>query len=555
MNNFYQRLNIKMAYAALMIWAAIASMGLNAATTNPLLFADFSDPDVIRHGDTYYMVASSFNHMPGVPVLASKDLLNWRRLGFVMQNHPQKKMFATPQHGKGLWAPCLRYHDGKFWVFMPDPDHGIYVSSAVDPAGEWSEPHLLLPGRGIIDPTPLWDDDGQAYLLHGWAKSRAGFNNVLTLHRMSADASKVLDQGKLIVDGHKLKGFRTLEGPKFYQRNGYYYIFAPAGGVREGWQTVFRARNIEGPYEHRITLEQGSTIINGPHQGAWVISPDEREWFIHFQDRGAFGRIVHLQTLSWQDDWPIMGRDYDGNGIGEPEEKLALAGPQAPLGGLALSDEFSSSQLGAQWQWNANWRSDWYSLKAIPGQLRLYAQAAQPNLWQQPALLTQMFVGPRFTATTQLQLNSPLNTKPPSLGSQPAAVQSGLLVYGNDYAWLGLRTRAQGYSLVYESCLDARKGCTPESKTIMDLDLNSGKVELKVDVDEQAIAHFYYRLSSNDSWQQLDQPGFKAKRGRWVGARVGVFAEYQNKAGDKTIEPAKAFADFDYFRVAVTEDK
>jgi len=538
MNNFHQRLKIKMAYAALMIWAATASMGINAAATNPLLFADFSDPDVIRHGDTYYMVASSFNHMPGVPVLASKDLLNWRRLGYVMQNHPQQKIFATPQHGKGMWAPCLRYHDGKFWVFMPDPDHGIYVSSAFDPAGQWSEPHLLLPGRGIIDPTPLWDDDGRAYLLHAWAKSRAGFNNVLTLHRMSPDASKVLDQGKLIIDGHKLKGFRTLEGPKFYKRNGYYYIFAPAGGVREGWQTVFRARNIEGPYEHRITLEQGSTKINGPHQGAWLISPDERQWFIHFQDRGAFGRIVHMQTLTWRDDWPVMGRDIDGNGIGEPETSLDLAGSQPPLGGLTLADEFSSAKLGAQWQWNANWRSDWYSLQKNPGQLRLYAQAGQPNLWQQPALLTQMFVGPSFAAQTQLRLQA---------GESNA--QSGLLIYGNDYAWLGLRAKAGAYSLVYEFCLQARQGCIPKSQTITEL--SSAKVELKVFVNEQSLAHFYYRLSSKGSWQLLDQAGFNAKRGRWVGARVGLFAEYQNRPGGNIKAPDKVFADFDYFRVAV----
>ncbi len=271
--------------------------------------------------------------MPGVPVLASEDLLNWRRVGYVMRNHPQQRVFASPQHGKGMWALCLRFHDGKFCAFMPDPDYDIYVSSASVPAGPWSKPHLLLPGRGIIDPTPLWDEDGRAYLLHAWAKSRAGFNNVLTLHRMSTDAREILDEGKVIIDGNQLPGFRTLEGPKFYRRGDYYYIFAPAGGVSEGWQTVFRAREIEGPYEHRVTLEQGSSDVNGPHQGAWITSPDGREWFVHFHDREAFGRIVHMQTLRWLDDWPVMGKDIDGNGVGG---LLRADGPAGRLRQCAL---------------------------------------------------------------------------------------------------------------------------------------------------------------------------------------------------------------------------
>src|SRR5207248_1017753 len=157
-------------------------------------------------------------------------------------------------------------------------------------------------------PCPFWDDDGQAYLIHGWAKSRAGISNLLTLLKLDASAAKPIDEGQVIIDANKLEGWRTLEGPKLYKRGGYYYVFAPAGGVTEGYQAVFRSKNILGPYESRIVLEQGKSPVNGPHQGAWVDTPSGENWFLHFQDKGPYGRVVHLQPMSWRDDgWPAMG--------------------------------------------------------------------------------------------------------------------------------------------------------------------------------------------------------------------------------------------------------
>lgn len=510
--------------------ALIFATSVDAAVTNPLIFADFSDPDVIRRGDTYYMVSSSFNYMPGVPVLKSVDLVNWERIGYVMQNHPESKKFSMPQHGNGTWAPCIRFNDGKFWVFIPDPDNGIYVSNAVDPAGPWSEPHLLLPGAGIIDPAPLWDDDGNAYLLHAWAKSRSGINNILTLHRMSPDATQILDKGKLLIDGDRITGFTTLEGPKFYKRNGYYYIFAPAGGVTEGWQSVYRSRNIEGPYEYRIVLEQGMTDINGPHQGAWVTDSDGNDWFFHFQDRDAFGRILHLQSMSWKNDWPLMGKDLDGNGVGEPQPTLPLAVDQKAVAGLTTSDDFNQSTLGSQWQWNANWKSEWYSLRENPGQLRLYAQPKpEKNLWAQPALLTQMLYGPQMEVKTRVTLNADNKN-----------AETGLILYGYDYAWLGLRSIQGKIQLVYETCLDTLNNCDPNTRIVQSMDGSS--VELKVLIDQNALARFAWRVTKNESWHLLDIPEFQVKQGRWVGARVGLFAQSSVKG---------ASADVDYFHVDV----
>ena len=278
--------------------------------TNPVLYADYSDPDVIRVGGDYYMTASSFNAVPGLPVLHSRDMVNWRLIGHALPRLSPEDLFATPQHGKGPWAPALRHHDGRFWIYYPEPDLGIFVVTATNPAGPWSTPVLVRGGKGLIDPCPLWDGNGRVYMVHAWARSRAGFANVLTLNRLSADGLYAEDEGTVIIDGDKIPGYRTLEGPKFYKRKGEYWFFAPAGGVKSGWQSVFRSKAVDGPYESRIVFEQGSTDINGPHQGAWVDTPAGEDWFFHFQDLDAYGRVVHLQPMKWRKDgWPVSGHD------------------------------------------------------------------------------------------------------------------------------------------------------------------------------------------------------------------------------------------------------
>jgi len=502
--------------------------------TNPILHADYSDPDAIRVGDDFYMVSSSFNSAPGLPILHSRDLVNWQLIGHVFQQQVPTDVFARPQHGKGAWAPCFRYHDGKFWVFYPDPDFGIYVTTADDPAGPWSEPKLILAGKGIIDPAPLWDDDGQAYLAHAWAASRAGFNNVITLHKMSADGTEVLGEGKVIIDGGDYPLHHTVEGPKFYKRNGYYYVFAPAGGVEMGWQTVFRARDIEGPYEHRVVLAQGNTPINGPHQGAWVTTPGGEDWYLHFQYKEAYGRIVHLQPMQWRDDWPVIGLDEDGDGKGEPVlsyRKPEVARP-SPDFRIAAGDEFGSVKLGPQWQWNANWQADWYSLGDREGWLRLAAQplpadAKVPNLWEMPSLLLQKFPDREFQVTTKLQLG----------GEQP--VDAGLLIYGYDYAWLGLRSGDDGYQLVHEACPGAMTGCVLRETVVANLE--EPVIEIRATVRDEGRVLFAYR-AGGETFTDFNE-GFLAKPGRWVGAHFGIFARSGSPTGG-------GYADFDYVRVA-----
>ncbi|MBR9856063.1 MAG: glycosyl hydrolase 43 family protein, partial [Algicola sp.] len=276
---------------------------------NPILHSDFSDPDVVRVGDDYYMTSSSFTCSPSLPILHSKDLVNWELVSYALPKQVPLDVFNTPQHGNGVWAPCIRYHDDEYYIYYPDPDFGIYMIKTKDPKETWSEPVLVKAGKGLIDPTPLWDDDGKVYLAYAFAGSRAGIKSLLVIETMNVEGTKTNDNAVMIIDGHKDES--TIEGPKLYKRNGYYYIFAPAGGVSTGWQTILRSKTIYGPYEKKKVLHQGNTEINGPHQGAWVITQTGEDWFFHFQDKDAYGRIVHLQPMQWKDDWPIIGIDQN----------------------------------------------------------------------------------------------------------------------------------------------------------------------------------------------------------------------------------------------------
>jgi beta-xylosidase len=315
----------------------------NGTYKNPILNADYSDPDAIRVGDDYYMVSSSFEAIPGLPILHSKDLVNWKIVTHALRRQPPFEHFSVPRHGDGVWAPSIRYHNGEFYIYYPDPDFGIYVVKAKNAEGPWSSPVLVQEGKGLIDPCPLWDDDGQVYLVHAFAGSRAGIKSVLVVKKLSVDGTRVLDEGKIVYDGHEADP--TVEGPKFYKRNGYYYIFAPAGGVATGWQLALRSKSIYGPYERKVVMDQGGTKINGPHQGAWVNTQKGEDWFLHFQDKGVYGRVVHLQPMKWINDWPVIGVDKDSDGKGVPVliYKKPNVGKTYPIETPAESDEFNGT--------------------------------------------------------------------------------------------------------------------------------------------------------------------------------------------------------------------
>jgi len=499
---------------------------------NPVIFADYSDPDVIRLEDDFYLVSSSFAHTPGLPILHSRDLVNWEIIVYAVQNLPDP-IFEKPQHGKGIWAPSIRFQNGEFRIYYGDPDLGILMVKARNPEGPWKTPALVKAAKGWIDPCPFWDDDGNAYLVHAWAESRAGFNSILTIHRMSPDGTKILDEGQTVFDGHAKHP--TIEGPKLYKRNGYYYVFAPAGGVRNGWQTVLRSKNIYGPYEDKIVLEQGGTATNGPHQGAWVELESGESWFVHFQDRDAYGRIVHLQSMRWQDDWPVIGEDFDGNGIGEPVAAFRKPDVAAfhPEMSIRTSDDFDDEKLGLQWQWQANYKESWYSLNAASGSLRLYSVnpvADGRNLWDLPNIIAQKFPAEAFEAVTRVSFH-PENEDD----------RTGLIVLGSDYAALTVSPKGTAYRLNQIECRQAAEG-QPEivNGTVV---VDSPGVYLKVTVRPDALCTFAYSLDG----RQFIPTGteFQAVKGKWVGAKIGLFATIPTDTG------STGYADFDFFHLKI----
>jgi beta-xylosidase len=493
---------------------------------NPILDADYSDPDVIRVGDDYYMTSSSFNCIPGLPILHSKDMVNWELVNYAMQKQAPLDVYDKPGHGNGVWAPCIRFHNNEFYIYYPDPDYGIYMVKAKDPKKVWSKPILVKEGKGLIDPSPLWDDDGQVYLAYAFAGSRAGIKSLLAICSMNAAGTVANNDDTIIIDGHEDES--TIEGPKLYKRNGYYYVFAPAGGVPTGWQTVLRAKNIYGPYEKRKVLDQGKTAINGPHQGAWVQTQTGEDWFFHFQDKGGYGRVVHLQPLKWINNWPVIGTDKDGDGIGEPvmAYKKPNVGKSYPIVTTPDSDEFNLPKLGLQWQWHANPQVYW----AFPSTMGYYTMYCQPmpneatNLFGVGNLLLQKFPAEEFTATTKMTFNARFDEE-----------ETGLLIMGLDYSYLKVKQSNGSLFLSQIICKNAdKKGLETENGKYK---LESNSFYLRIKVSTGGTCDFYY----SDDGEKFKSIGsrFTAREGKWIGAKIGFLAlrnGVKNDAGNVLID-------------------
>jgi beta-xylosidase len=494
----------------------------NGNYKNPVIFADYSDPDIIRAGNDFYMVASSFNCSPGIPVLHSKDLVNWTLINHLYDRLPLEK-YNKPAHGDGSWAPSIRFHNGLFYVYFCTPYDGLWVATATDPSEKWTLEHIVQVELWE-DPCPLWDDDGNAYLI----RSKL-CGNALFLHRMSPDGKHLLDNGKEI---YRDKTQPTIEGPKFIKKDGYYYIFAPAGGVATGWQTVLRSKNIWGPYEAKVVMHQGNTTINGPHQGGAVELESGEWWFLHFQDRDMYGRIEHLQPMVWKDDgWPIIGIDQNNDGIGEAvaEYRKPNVGKTYPVTIPQTSDEFNEDKLGLQWQWHANYMPEWYLLKE--GRLRLNAVkniTQNGNFWFVPNLLMQKFPAPEFSATAKVEFHPELNGE-----------QCGLVVMGERWSYISLFKQNDSlfirtYEGIFDRCDEAgtQTGLIPVEKS---------EYYFRIKVNNGGMCQFAYS-SDNNIYIDMGKP-FKASKGRWIGAKTGLFCI------NPTMTVSKGFATFDWFRV------
>ena len=538
-------------------------LGAQFRYRNPVLHADYSDPDVCRVGEEYWMTASSFNWFPGLPVLHSRDLVHWELVGAALTDYPgegwdgpEDDFRSTVRHGKAVWAPAIRYHEGWFYIYVGDPDRGIFMVRTQDPQGPWEPPVWVVREKGFIDPCPFWDEDGKAYLSHGCAGSRAGNKSVLFVAPMASDGTHLTGPSRIVYDGHLSQP--TIEGTKFYKRDGKYYIFSPAGGVATGWQTVLRADSPWGPYEERIVMAWAEGTVNGPHQGAWVQTPEGEDWFLHFQDKGAYGRIVHLQPLRWgDDDWPMMGEDPDGDGVGQPVKawiapKEEIPGHPSTGSGTAGNDErnvgndgYMPYGIGLEWQYPAVPSPYWHF--ALPdGGVRLYSVQRKPDdcLRNCPNFLAQKFPAERFTVRAKLSFR-------PNPQLKERGEQAGFAVMGDEYAGLRLTDTPEGALLEYVKCLNASSGGfetterlvvlpyryeplpheresrnvplvhypdVPEAVIWVELDVRAKAVEGNV---PDAVCRFSYSLDGKRFTKV--EGSFTARPGTWVGAKFGFW--------------------------------
>lgn len=515
----------------------------NGTYTNPVINADYSDPDVCVAGEDYYLTASSFNCIPGLPVLHSKDLVNWEIVGHAVKELEPKQEFDKPSHGNGIWAPSIRYHNGEFYIYWGDPDYGVFMVKTKDPAGEWSKPLCVIPGKGLIDTTPLWDDDGRCYLVNAYANSRSRFASVIAIRELSADGTKPIGNPVIIYDGNGTES-RTCEGPKIYKRDGWYWVMFPAGGVPTGFQVAMRSKSPFGPYESKVVLAQGKTKINGPHQGAWVHTKFGEDWFLHFQDKEAYGRVVHLQPVTWKDNWPVMGIDKDGDYCGEPVttyRKPKTSGKVQVVNPVE-SDEFSDTRLGLQWQWHANY-NETFGMPTAFGSYRIYTHKVSEkfqNLWEVPNLLLQKTPADKFTATTKIRFTSKDQNQ-----------TGGLLMMGLDYSGLVVKRVGNDFQLLQISCKSADKGKPQTEQLIATL-----KPTAVDQIDYQPGTHIdiYMRMSVNDGKMRFSYSldgkkytkcgtEFTMREGKWIGAKIG-FVAYE--LGQKT---NRGWIDADWFRV------
>lgn len=532
----------------------------NGCYRNPILCADYSDPDVIRVGEDFYLIASSFTYVPGVPVLHSKDLVNWELISYCFRELPFSH-YRQPVHGSGTWAPSLRYHNGIFYAFVPLPDEGIFVVKTEDPYGEWSKPWCIREAKGWIDPCPLWDDDGRAYMVFAYARSRCGIKHRLSVCEIDPMARRVIGEPRLVFDGELSNP--TLEGPKFYKRGDWYYIFAPAGGVATGWQSVLRSKSVYGPYEYRIVLHQGNTEVNGPHQGGYVELTDGSGWFVHFQDIGVFGRICHLQPVCWHGDWPFIGMEQNGDGIGEPvmEWRKPVQDRDCRYA-IAAEDEFDGDTLGLQWQWQANPDPAWYSCRDAESCLRLFMvrnQAREENLfWYQPNLLTQIPQNTDFCVEAKL-----------TLAGVEEKDMAGLGMMGQRYVMAcvsmertEIKTEAEAqieaeaqaktldrYLVIVQGTVLSKEyaGEAKEDESMIAPLPPDGPVWIRMSVSRDAMASFAY---SADGTRYQEIAGcFPFDRAAWTGAKVALSA--RNGAN----VASSGYCDVDYVRFWPKEER
>lgn len=496
----------------------------NGTFKNPLLWGDWPDPDLIRVGDDFYFVSTSMHYVPGCPILKSKDLVNWEMAGYAVDRYdedPRYNLAGGEMYLRGSWAATIRHHNGLFYVGFCTPGWGkekgrFSICTAKEIKGPWVR--TIFP-EYLYDPGLFFDDDGKVYVVHGQGR--------LYVTELAADARSVIDQPKEIWNkpiekpaGSTAPGKAYgMEGSHVYKINGYYYITCPAGGT-EGWQVCLRSKNIYGPYESKVIVQDESSYPgNGLHQGGMVQLKDSSWWFIIMQDRGPIGRVPHLVPVEWVDGWPMLGKN--GNGKGVTIYNKPIVGKELPVKVPATTDEFNTLALGLQWQWNHNPDPSKWSLTVKKGYLRLIASLAK-DLVTARNTLTQRVQGPGSEGTTALELS----------GLKDGNI-AGFGIFQKPYAYIAVRKEGQNRSLLMVN----------DGKVIDSIrNLKANKIWLRVKATHIGfVADFSYSLDG----KRFISFGNQLKMGLgydWTANRFALF-NFSTKE-----EGVGGYADFNWFR-------
>jgi beta-xylosidase len=398
---------------------------------NPILPGDFSDLDAIRSGNDYYAITSTLQYSPGMAVLHSKDLVNWRIVGHVVDAltriGPELNWDRMNRAGRGIWAGSIRYRSGKYWVYFTTPDEGIFMSTATDPAGPWKAVTAVWRTAGWDDPCPFWDDDGKAYLVltHFADEPANGKKYNIHLLELTPDGERLVAQSDRII--HQSRGS---EANKLYKVDGrYFHYFSEVHG--EGRVAMMeRAGSLNGPWEIRQLNHVDRTLDKEPNQGGLIQLPSGAWYFFSHQGTGDWeGRAAVLLPVTWIEGWPILGR-AGADGIGNMVWLAAKPIPGGAITSPAVSDEFNANALDPAWEWNYQPRADMWSLRERPGFLRLraFAPLRTGEFFTTGNMLTQ-----RAYRTKRNQVTVKLD-----LSGMADGEESGIGHYGKTYCTLAV---------------------------------------------------------------------------------------------------------------------
>ena len=487
---------------------------------NPVMFADIPDPDVIRVGDTYYMVSTTMCLLPGATIVKSKDMVNWEYCANPLADLCDKEDYALingkDAYARGMWACSMKYHNGKFYILLNCNDAGAFVLSASDPEGEWEKKTI---SRGYYDPGMLFDN-GKVYVACG--------NGNIQMCELDEDFNFIKEKRVISKEG------TGLEGCHLYKVGDYYYIYATYGGWPSG-QVAFRSTNIFGPYEEKMLLEKYiDGKVNTIHQGSLIDTPDGNEWWTIMQeDKGAMGRMPNLQPVTWEDGWPIVGN----NGKPYTTYTKPNVGATYPITVLSTTDSFRSYPLGLQWEWNHTPDNGAWTLFERPGWLRLKTGAVVEKLTQARNMLTQ-----RIYAYTNKASKGTVRIDVSHLQEGDRA---GICVFQDPYAYIAVEKKDGKCRLVWrQDQLRTNDGFTPKETakklTIPDV------VYLRATMNyNDSKTKFYYSLDNKTFTPLGDQTTLSFNLTVFVGARFGLFC-YATQENEE-----RGYADFDWIS---TED-